>query len=227
DDIPERGINYVTSVNGQMSEEQEKKAIAAYYASVAYMDAQVGRVLQALEEEGIEDDTIVIVTSGHGLHLGEHRFWMKVSLHEESVRVPLIIKVHGTEPAVTHSLAELVDLDPTVAELAGLEYPEDLQGKSLVKTLDDPRHSVREAAFSMHKWGGGFSYLLRTDKWAYIQYDEDAGSGMELYDMEHDPKQYNNLANNPQYQEIVNAFQEQLREKLKDVRDNDLDVAIS
>ncbi|SHE64118.1 choline-sulfatase [Fodinibius roseus] len=224
DDIPARGINYVTSVNARMSEEQEKKAVAGYYASVSYMDAQVGKVLQTLEEEGLEDETIVIFTSDHGFHLGEHRFWMKVGLHEESVRVPLIIKAPGKEPAVSHSLVELLDLYPTVAEMAGLEYSEHLQGKSLVQTLEDPNHEVREAAFSMHRWGGGLAYLLRSEKWAYIQYDEDAGSGMELYDMERDPQQYNNLAGNPQYEDIVASFRERLRQKLKEVRENDLDI---
>ena len=79
DDIPKRGINYVTSINGQMSSDQEKKAVAAYYASVSYMDAQLGKVLKTLKEEGLEDNTIVIFTSDHGFHLGEHSFWMKVS----------------------------------------------------------------------------------------------------------------------------------------------------
>src|SRR5690606_12345648 len=149
DDIPPSGINYVTSVNGQMSIEQEKKAVAAYYASVSYMDAQVGKVLRTLQEEGLEDNTIVIFTSDHGFHLGEHRFWMKVSLHEESARVPLIIKVPGKEPGVCHSFAELIDLYPTVAELAGLDYSPHLQGKSLVPTLDDPSAKVRDFAFSI------------------------------------------------------------------------------
>ncbi len=220
DDIPPRGINYVTSVNGQMSEEQEKKAVAAYYASVSYMDAQVGKVLNTLKEEGLENKTIVIFTSDHGFHLGEHRFWMKVSLHEESVRVPLIIKVPGKKPAVCHSFAELLDLYPTVAELAGLHYSRHLQGKSLVKTLDDPEHHVRDAAFSVTQ--GGKSFLLRTSKWAYIQYDEDAGSGIELFDMEYDPKQFNNVANNPQYRQIVAEFQDRLKSKLAEIRVNDL-----
>ncbi len=220
DDIPARGINYVTSVNGQMSEEQEKKAVAAYYASVSYMDAQVGKVLNALQEEGLEDKTIVIFTSDHGFHLGEHRFWMKVSLHEESVRVPLIIKVPGKKPAVCHSFAELLDLYPTVAELAALPTSSHLQGKSLVKTLDHPDHSIREEAFSVTQ--GGKSFLLRTKKWAYIQYDEDAGAGIELFDMEYDPKQYNNLADNPRYSSIVSDFKTRLKNKLKEVRTNDL-----
>lgn len=224
DDIPDPGINYVTSVNGQMSEEQEKKAVAAYYASVAYMDAQVGKVLKTLKDEGLEDNTIVIFTSDHGFHLGEHRFWMKVGLHEESVRVPMIIKVPGKKPAVSHSLVELLDLYPTVAELAGLKYSEHLQGKSLTRILDDPAHSVRDMAFSVSKRGGKIAYLLRSPKWAYIQYDEDGGSGYELYDMEYDSKQFNNLAPNPQYQDLVKEFKKRLAEKLKEVRDNDLGI---
>lgn len=222
DDIPQMGINYVTSVNARMSEDQEKKAIAGYYASVSFMDAQVGKVLKTLKEEGLEDNTIVIFTSDHGFHLGEHRFWMKVSLHEESVRVPLIIKVPGQKPGICHSFVELLDLYPTVAELAGLKCSEHLQGKSIVKTLKDPEYKVRDMAFSVSLQGN--SFLLRTEKWAYIQYREDAKSGIELFDMIYDPKQYNNLANNPKYKEVVEYFQEKLKIKLKEVRFNDLGI---
>lgn len=224
DDIPARGINYVTSVNAKMSEEQEKKAIAGYYASVAFMDAQVGKVLNTLEEEGLADNTIVIFTSDHGFHLGEHRFWMKVSLHEESTRVPLIIKVPGQKPGVCHSFAELLDLYPTVAELAGLEFSEHLQGRSLAKTLENPDYKVRDMAFSITPRRGDIDFMLRSDKWAYIQYDEDAKSGMELFNMEYDPKQYNNLAHNPKYEEIVLDFQEKLKNKLREIRENDLGI---
>lgn len=83
DDIPERLTNYVTTKNAQMSEEQKKKAVAAYYASVSYMDTQVGKVLNTLKEEGLEDNIIVIFTSDHGFHLGDHGSWMKVSLRVE------------------------------------------------------------------------------------------------------------------------------------------------
>ncbi len=195
DDIPSRGINYVTSVNAHMSTDQEQKAVAGYYAAVSYMDTQVGKVLNTLKEEGLEENTIVIFTSDHGFHLGEHRFWMKVSVHEESARVPMIIKVPGKKPAICHSFTELIDLYPTVAELAGLDYSDHLQGKSLVKTLDDPEYEVRDHAFTVTQ--GGKTFLIRKDKWAYIQYDEDASAGQELYNMEYDAKQYNNLAHNP------------------------------
>ncbi|MBN7815301.1 sulfatase [Algoriphagus pacificus] len=222
DDIPERGINYVTSVNGEMNDEQKQKAIAAYYASVSYMDAQVGKVLKTLEEEGLADNTIVVFTSDHGFHLDEHEFWMKVSLHEESVQVPMMIKVPGMNPAVSNSFTELLDLYPTLAELAGLEYPKAIQGKSLVPILKNPAETVRDFAFSVSQ--GGKSFLIRNENYAFIQYDEDAGSGMELYDMKKDPKQFRNLADESSYQEVVIEMQIKLTEKLKEIRTNDLGI---
>ncbi len=222
-DIPKRGINYVTSINAQMSLEQEKKAVAAYYASVAYMDKQVGKVLNSLKQEGLEDNTIVIFTSDHGFHLGEHSFWMKVSLHEESVRVPLIIKVPGKKPAICNSFVELLDLYPTISALARIKTSGNLQGKNIKKTLDDPNYKVREMAFSVSQ--GGKSFLLRTDRWAFIQYDEDAQSGMELYDMQKDPKQFHNLAHKLEYASVVSMFQEKLKNKLLEIRKNDLGIS--
>ncbi|MCP5537549.1 MAG: sulfatase [Akkermansiaceae bacterium] len=219
DDIPKAGINYKTSKNLKLNVTQERKAVAAYYASVSYMDAQVGKVLKTLKSEGLEDNTIVIFTSDHGFHLGEHDFWMKVGLMEESSRVPMIIKVPGKKPAVCDSFTELVDLYPTISELCGLEVPSRLQGKSLVKTLDEPSYSVRDAAFCVNQ----NSFLLRTKKWAYIQHAENASKGIQLFDMEKDPKQFTNLAKNPEYKELVKKFQTRLANKLKEVRDNDIE----
>ena len=221
-DIPKRGINYVTSVNGEMSLEQQQKAIAAYYASVSYMDAQVGRVLNTIKEEGLEDNTIIIFTSDHGFHLGEHDFWMKVSLHEESVRVPMIIKVPGKKPTVCNSFVELLDLYPTIAELAGLKTSKHIQGKSLTKVLDNPEIEVRDMSFSVSQ--GGKSFLLRTNKWAYIQYNENASAGIELFDMVNDPKQFENLAKQEKYSKVVALFQKKLKKKLKEIRTNDLNI---
>lgn len=222
DDIPKKGINYVNSINGKMSIDQQKKAVAAYYASVSFMDAQVGKVLNTLKEEGLEDNTIVIFTSDHGFHLGEHDFWMKVSLHEESVKVPLIIKVPGKKAAVCHSFVELIDMYPTIASLSGLSYSGNIQGKNLARTIDDPKFQVRDMAFSVSL--NGKAFLLRNKKWAYIQYDEDANSGIELFDMKKDPKQYDNLANNPKYTKIVAQLQQKLKTKLAEVRQNDLGI---
>ena len=224
DDIPEQGINYVNSVNGEMTVEQEKKAVAAYYASTSFLDDQVGKVLQTLKEEGLEKNTIVIFTSDHGYFLGEHRFWMKVGLMEESVRVPLIIKVPGQAPAVCYSFAELIDLYPTISELAGLQAPEAIQGKSLAPLIDNPKLEVRDFAFSVSQRNGRMGYLIRSSEWAYIQYGEQAEGGMELYDMNYDKGQYNNLALYPKYEEVVSEIQGLLQDKLAEVRTNDLGI---
>ncbi|MEX2216157.1 MAG: sulfatase [Phycisphaeraceae bacterium] len=218
DDIPKAGINYKTSLNMKMNEEKQRKAVAGYYASVAYMDAQVGKVLDALTKAGLDDNTIVIFTSDHGYHLGEHDFWAKVSLHEESAAVPLIIKVPGRKAAVCHSLVELLDLYPTTAALCGLPAQDRLQGKNIAPLLDDPKRTVRDAAFSVN----GKGFLLREDRWAFIQYAENASGGVELFDMEKDPKQYVNLAEKAEQKERVEAFKEKMKAKMKAVRTNDL-----
>jgi iduronate 2-sulfatase len=218
DDIPKAGINYKTSFNMKMDLRRQRKAVGGYYASVAYMDAQVGKVTAALKKAGLEDKTIVIFTSDHGYHLGEHDFWAKVSLHEESAMVPLIISVPGKKPAVCNSLTELLDLYPTLSSLCGLDVPKRLQGQDISKMFDDSTHEVRDAAFCVN----GRGFLLREDKWAYIQYAENASRGIELFDMENDPLQYTNLASSPDHQEVVAEFKDKLAAKLKAIRTNDL-----
>jgi len=220
DDIPKAGINYKTSVNMKMDVRRQKKAVGGYYAAVAYMDAQVGKVLDALQRSGQADNTIVVFTSDHGYHLGEHDFWAKVSLRDESTIAPLIISVPGKSPAVCHSLVELLDLYPTIASLCGLEVPSRLQGKDISPMLDDPNYRVREAAFSVAPSSKGF--LLREERWAYIQYAEDASAGIELFDMASDPQQFTNLAGQPEFAHVVTDFKAKLAAKLQAVRDNDL-----
>jgi len=222
DDIPKPGINYKTSLNMKMDIRRQKKAVGGYYASVAFMDAQVGKVLDALATAGIEDKTIVIFTSDHGYHLGEHDFWAKVSLLDESSGVPLIISVPGKKPAVCDSLVELLDLYPTIASLCGLEIPEHIQGTDISKMLDDPGHEVRDAAFSVAPMRKGF--LLRDHRYAYIQYGEDASGGIELYDIQKDPKQFTNLAVNPDHSALVEEYKAKMVTKLTRVRDNDLPI---
>jgi len=220
DDIPKAGINYKTSVNMKMDIRRQKKAVGGYYASVAFMDAQVGKVLDALNKAGLDDKTIVIFTSDHGYHLGEHDFWAKVSLRDESSGVPLIISVPGKQPAVCNSLTELLDLYPTISKLCGLDVPDRLQGKDISAMLDDPTAKVRDAAFSVAPARKGF--LLRENRYAYIQYKEDASAGIELFDTEADPLQYTNLAEHPEHKTLVDRFKAKLAAKLSDLRNNDL-----
>lgn len=220
DDIPKAGINYKTSKNMQMDLRRQKKALGGYYASVKFMDAQVGKVLQALEDSGQRDRTIVIFTSDHGYHLGEHDFWAKVSLRDESAGVPLIISVPGKQPSVCDQFVELLDLYPTTANLCGLGAPDHVQGKDISPLLDDPREAVRDFAFSVAPMRKGF--LIRERQYAYIQYKEDASAGMELFDVQRDPQQYHNLASDPEYVKVVARMRQRLAEKLAAVRDNDL-----
>ncbi|MFL2907883.1 MAG: sulfatase [Limisphaerales bacterium] len=221
DDIPKPGINYCTSLNMKMDIRKQKKAVGGYYASVAFVDAQVGKVMAALKASGQEDNTIVIFTSDHGFHLGEHDFWAKVSLLDESSQVPLIISVPGKQPAVCHSLTELLDLYPTLSSLCGLPAQPRLQGIDISRMLDDPNHTVRKAAFSVAPMRKGF--LLREDDWAFIQYGEQGQNGMELFHIKTDPHQYTNLAGKPAHARTLDRFRKQMIDKLAAIRNNDLD----
>ena len=166
DDIPKAGINYKNNKNMKLDIRRQKKALGAYYASVAFMDAQMGKVMAALKKSGLEDKTIVIFTSDQGCHLDEHEFWEKFSLRDESSGVPLIISVPGKKPAVCNSFVELLDLYPTLSSLCGLDIPKRIQGKNIAPMLDDPTHKVRDADFSVAPSRKGF--LLREKNWSYI-----------------------------------------------------------
>ncbi|MBM82441.1 MAG: iduronate-2-sulfatase [Planctomycetaceae bacterium] len=213
DDIPENPANRRTSKKLQMDVGQQKRLIRGYYASVSYMDAMTGRVLEALQESGQRDNTIVVFTSDHGYHLGEHDMWSKVSIHEESARVPLIICVPGKSPAVSSSLVELLDLYPTVTKLCGLKIPGNIQGKDISAMLDTPQTEVRNAILC-----SGKGRLYREKRWALLDY----GRNGELYDMTKDSKQYTNLFNNPEYSEVVANLKQKLKAKLAEAENNDL-----
>ncbi len=189
----------------------------AYYAATTFMDAQVGRVLDGLERLGLEDRTIVIFTSDHGYLLGEHGQWQKQALFEEAARVPLIIATPSMANAgqVTRSLAELVDLYPTLADLCGLPLPDGLDGKSLATVLHDPNNSVRPAAFTQMRRGSGknrfMGYAVRTKHYRYVEWDGGT-KGRELYDHRSDPDELQNLVDDPSHQQVVVEHQRLLRE---------------
>ncbi len=213
-DIPMNPANRRTSANYEMDVEQQKQVVRGYYATVSYVDALVGKVIAALEQTGQRDNTIIIFTSDHGYHLGEHDLWQKVSIHEESARVPLIICVPGKKPAVCDSLAELIDLYPTVSSLCGLEIPGNVQGKDITTLFDDPTTKIHDAILS-----SGKGRLFRTEKWAFLDY----GKSGELYNMERDPKQYTNLIDHPEYISVLAELKGRLSAKLLEIEQNDLD----
>ncbi len=211
DDIPPAGTARSTSRSTGLEKypENQQRMWAGYYASVTFMDRQLGRILDHLETLGLRDSTAIVFTSDHGYHLGEHTFWQKSNLHEEVTRVPMIVGVPGKPAGRTDAFAELVDLFPTLADLAGHEIPDSVQGKSLVPVLDDPAAEVRDSALSLHRGGAA----LRTNDWAFIRYPDES---MELYDMRNDPEQFHNLADNEDHRATLNELSDQLDQRLAD-----------
>ena len=188
-DMPKAGISLSNSLKFGINQfpDNQKKMWAGYLATVTFMDEQVGRILDTLEELKLDKTTTVIFTSDHGYLLGEHHFWQKGNLREEVTRVPLIIRAPTYKHGRSSSLVELVDLFPTACELTGLPIPKSVQGKSLVPTLDDPKRTVKNTALSFVPKGTS----LRTKNWSYIQYKDGTE---ELYNMKTDSKQFNNLS---------------------------------
>jgi len=211
-DIPRPGISKNSKAIGLAGElDKQRRVLAAYYASVAFMDAQVGRILDALDALKLRDDTIVVFTSDHGYHLGEHDFWQKQSLHEESTRIPLIIAPPGGKAATSDGLAQQIDIYPTLAELAGFEIPPHVQGRSLAPILQNSENRVHEEVFCTK----GKDHLLRTERWAYLFYRNGAA---ELYDMQEDPRQFTNLIDDPEHAATARELRERLQAKLQSIR---------
>ena len=190
------------------TEEGRRRMWQAYYGSVSFMDEQLGRVLDELDRRGLRDSTAIMFTTDHGYHLGEHGFWQKANLHEEVVRVPLIVSVPGIKPGRTSSLVELVDLYPTWTELLGVPTPKGLHGKSLAPLLRNPNAKVRDTALSIHNRGGGG---LRSAKWHYMKYGD---KGEELYDMTKDPGQYTNVVSDPKYATVLEEARAQFKARM-------------
>lgn len=210
-DIPKLGISKNSKRSGLTADTQKRRVLRAYYASVAFMDRQVARVLKALDDNGLREDTIVVFTADHGYHLGEHDFWQKLSLHEESARIPLIISGPGIKAAESDALSQQIDIYPTLAELCGLAVPKHVQGKSLAKVLADPEQTVHQEVYCTNKKG----HLLRTARWAYLSWRDGTA---ELYDMVKDPRQFTNLAEQKQYAPAVAELSKRLREKLETIK---------
>ena len=221
DDVPDEVKRSSNAVRYEMDEDEQRKAIAAYDASVSFMDEQLGRLLDTLDRLDLRDNTIVVFISDHGFNLGEHTCWQKNNLWEESVRVPLIISVPGMRAAgaQTDAVVELIDLYPTLAALAGLgaEAPSILQGESLVPLLDAPADTDPNAvAYTITRDGGA---SLRTDRWRYNRWGEDAdGVNEELYDHDADPGEHRNLVGDPGHRaglDRIRARFEQVRERAR------------
>jgi arylsulfatase A-like enzyme len=189
-------------------EASRRRSLHAYYASVSFMDAQLGVLLDALEEAGLRRTTVIVLWSDHGYHLGDRSgLWGKRTLYERAARVPLVIAGAGVrQPGrASESLVELVDVYPTLLELSGLPARPELEGRSLRPILEDPAATLHEAAFTMMP--GGRS--VRTADWRYTEWGD--GQAAELYDHRADPNERHNLARAPEHARTVAELQRLLR----------------
>jgi len=217
-DLPAAALGSYKREQDKLTDDLRRQCLQAYYASISFMDAQVGRVIAALDRLGLADNTIIVFTSDHGYHTGEHGLWQKMSLFEESARVPLLIVAPGvtTPGTVAEAPVGLIDLYPTLADLCRVPAPENLQGQSLVPMLRDVSAAGRGWALSQVTRGGGaraprfFGYSLRTQQWRYTEWDE-GNQGRELYDHRTDSAELNNLAADPAHAQIAEPLAAQLR----------------
>ena len=217
--------NYVRSFGGMpaegpLSEALARQTLQAYFACVSYIDSLIGELLAALEETGEADNTIIALWSDHGYQLGDHGMWCKHTNFETSTRIPFIVvdpreKDHGQR---THARVELIDMYPTLVDLAGFDSPPRIEGKSLVPLMVDPRawDNQDTVAFSQFHRSGNRGYSVRTQNFRYTEW-RSANTGtivaQELYDHRSDPQENLNVANSPEREEQLRYAQSRLHQQ--------------
>jgi iduronate 2-sulfatase len=185
--------------SGPLSDEDARRLIHGYHAATSYMDAQLGRVLQALDETGLAKNTIVVLWGDHGWHLGDHGMWCKHTNYEQAARIPLIVAApSGQDGAETRALVESVDVYPTLCELAGLPAPQGLDGSSFAEVVRDASAPTKESIIHVYPRGPRIGRALRTARYRLVEWKiPGAAPGeaeLELYDYHTDPGETKNLA---------------------------------
>ncbi len=210
DDLPETALRFselpaFPRMDWMREERRWEKAVQAYLASVSFVDHCVGIVLDALADGPHSGNTVIVLWSDHGYHLGEKGIWAKHTLWEESTRIPLVIvRPEDREPRQTHRPVNHTDLYPTLLDLAGLPPNPRNEGQSLVPLLDNPDAPGFEASITTHAYG---NHAVRTEHWRYIRYEDGAE---ELYDHRADPHEWTNLAGRSQYESVLNTLRTHL-----------------
>ena len=207
----------------ELTDDRQRELIHGYYACVAYVDAQIGKVLDKLKETGLDKNTVIVLWGDHGWHLGDHGMWCKHSNFEQATRSPLIVSAPNLpKPGKTESPVESVDIFPTLCELAQLPIPEQLEGTSLVPILKDPSAKVKDFAMSQYpRRGKLMGYAMRTERYRMVawldkemalsgDFDDSKIDAIELYDYQTDPLETVNLAKNPEYASVVDKLSKQL-----------------
>jgi arylsulfatase A-like enzyme len=201
-------------IGREASPAEAREMIRAYYASVSFMDEQVGRVLDALDQLKLRETTFIVFWGDHGYHLGEKGRWSKAySLFEVATRVPFIVAGPGIKPGVSPRTVQLLDLFPTLVELCGLpqpyKLPLKLEGHNLISLLRNPAAKWEHPAFSVVRYQGKLGKSVRTERWHYVQWD-DGKAGEMLLDHSNDPLELKNLAADPAHSTTVRQMRQLL-----------------
>ena len=191
-----------------VTEDEARKSKQAYYATISFVDAQVGRLLDALDRLELSEKTVVVFWSDHGYHLGEKGLWKKTSCFERVARAPLIMAAPGmTAGGVCRQPVEFIDIYPTLAGLCGLDAPENLDGASLQPLLSNPEGNWGRPAYTQQHRRKLRGYSVRTDRWRYTEWGPDGKEGRELYDHTADPEENVNLADDQRYADEIARLQ--------------------
>ncbi|MBL9200181.1 MAG: sulfatase [Opitutaceae bacterium] len=216
--LPKLALTYLVG-GKKFPDERPGDTIAAYYAAISYMDAQVGVLLATLDRLKLWGRTIVVFQSDHGYHLGEHGgLWHKMTLFDETTRIPLLVAAPGRKPGVSRALVETVDLYPTLAGLCGLTAPKNLEGTSFAPLLEDPLRPWKRAVFAVVTRAGGqadanvgnpneLGRVVFDGRWRYIAWPDGTA---QLYDHHSDPLEYENLAADPRARAQLGRMQQLL-----------------
>ncbi len=206
--------------------EKQKELIHGYYAAISYIDAQVGKVLNALDSLGMADNTVVILWGDHGWHLGDHGIWCKHTNFEQATRSPMIISDGGKFVGKTKSPSEFVDIFPTLCDLTGIEKPENLDGESLLPILKNSKASVKDFAVSQFQRGKAEGYAFRTERYRYVvwvkdffrhpkEFDKSKIGETELYDYKKDPLETRNVVGDKKYRKVKKELEKMSLEYFK------------
>jgi choline-sulfatase len=224
---PEDG-KQIPKVFADLTEAEKQGIVAAYYTSVAYLDKNVGLVLDTLQRLKLDENTLVIYIGDHGYLLGQHGRFEKHSFWEPAVRAPLLVSYPQRfgRGKVSEALVEFVDLVPTILDVCGVPHPAGLQGKSLLPLLTGKAQKLRDYVFSEYLFGWEEA-MIRTEAWKFIYTKGDIertdgyetayprpGKSRRLYDLKRDPDEMTNLAARPEYQKIVQMLERKLYERL-------------
>ena len=194
-----------TKVFNKFTEQDKREFLRSYYACTSFLDAQVGKLIQALKETDQLENTLIVFFGDHGYHLGEHNWWNKVTIFEKGTNAPFIIAGNAVmeKGAVSDAMFEYIDIYPTLAELLKLENtPDYLQGKSFAKVLSNPQMPFRNEVRAIVNRGQMIGRMVKNKNYRYVEWGN-GEKGRELYDQKNDPAEYYNVAEKPEFAEIV------------------------